>query len=392
MLEDAYIAAGARTPMGSFLGALAEVPATLLGSIVIAEALRRSGAPGTSVNEVVMGNVVGAGLGQNPARQASIGAGLDVSVGATTVSRVCGSGLKAVMMAAQAIRLGEAGLVIAGGMENMTRAPYLLEKGRTGYRMGPGEIVDAMMRDGLCDAYSGSTMGARGDATAARYGISREEQDDYAVRSYRRALESMERGWAAAEIVAVEVPGKKGATRVESDEEPLRFNQEKLRKLKPAFGREGTVTAGNASSINDGAAAVTVLSKARASELRVKPVARILGYATSSREPDWFTIAPIDVNRKLLGDLSLDPKDVDVFEVNEAFAVVPLLLQRELSIPDEKLNPLGGAIALGHPIGASGARTLVTLLNALRIRKGRIGIVSLCVGGGEAVAMAVEMC
>jgi len=378
--------------MGSFLGALAEVPATLLGSIVIAEALRRSGAPGTSVNEVVMGNVVGAGLGQNPARQASIGAGLDVSVGATTVSRVCGSGLKAVMMAAQAIRLGEAGLVIAGGMENMTRAPYLLEKGRTGYRMGPGEIVDAMMRDGLCDAYSGSTMGARGDATAARYGISREEQDDYAVRSYRRALESMERGWAAAEIVAVEVPGKKGATRVESDEEPLRFNEEKLRKLKPAFGREGTVTAGNASSINDGAAAVTVLSKARASELRVKPVARILGYATSSREPDWFTIAPIDVNRKLLGDLSLDPKDVDVFEVNEAFAVVPLLLQRELSIPDEKLNPLGGAIALGHPIGASGARTLVTLLNALRIRKGRIGIVSLCVGGGEAVAMAVEMC
>jgi len=392
LLEDAYIAAGARTPMGSFLGALAEVPATLLGSIVIAEALRRSGAPGTSVNEVVMGNVVGAGLGQNPARQASIGAGLDVSVGATTVSRVCGSGLKAVMMAAQAIRLGEAGLVIAGGMENMTRAPYLLEKGRTGYRMGPGEIVDAMMRDGLCDAYSGSTMGARGDATAARYGISREEQDDYAVRSYRRALESMERGWAAAEIVAVEVPGKKGATRVESDEEPLRFNEEKLRKLKPAFGREGTVTAGNASSINDGAAAVTVLSKARASELRVKPVARILGYATSSREPDWFTIAPIDVNRKLLGDLSLDPKDVDVFEVNEAFAVVPLLLQRELSIPDEKLNPLGGAIALGHPIGASGARTLVTLLNALRIRKGRIGIVSLCVGGGEAVAMAVEMC
>ena len=392
MLEDAYIAAGARTPMGSFLGALAEVPATLLGSIVIAEALRRSGAPGTSVNEVVMGNVVGAGLGQNPARQASIGAGLDVSVGATTVSRVCGSGLKAVMMAAQAIRLGEAGLVIAGGMENMTRAPYLLEKGRTGYRMGPGEIVDAMMRDGLCDAYSGSTMGARGDATAARYGISREEQDDYAVRSYRRALESMERGWAAAEIVAVEVPGKKGATRVESDEEPLRFNEEKLRKLKPAFGREGTVTAGNASSINDGAAAVTVLSKARASELRVKPVARILGYATSSREPDWFTIAPIDVNRKLLGDLSLDPKDVDVFEVNEAFAVVPLLLQRELSIPDEKLNPLGGAIALGHPIGASGARTLITLLNALRIRKGRIGIVSLCVGGGEAVAMAVEMC
>jgi len=392
LLEDAYIAAGARTPMGSFLGALAEVPATLLGSIVIAEALRRSGAPGTSVNEVVMGNVVGAGLGQNPARQASIGAGLDVSVGATTVSRVCGSGLKAVMMAAQAIRLGEAGLVIAGGMENMTRAPYLLEKGRTGYRMGPGEIVDAMMRDGLCDAYSGSTMGARGDATAARYGISREDQDDYAVRSYRRALESMERGWAAAEIVAVEVPGKKGATRVESDEEPLRFNEEKLRKLKPAFGREGTVTAGNASSINDGAAAVTVLSKARASELRVKPVARILGYATSSREPDWFTIAPIDVNRKLLGDLSLDPKDVDVFEVNEAFAVVPLLLQRELSIPDEKLNPLGGAIALGHPIGASGARTLVTLLNALRIRKGRIGIVSLCVGGGEAVAMAVEMC
>ena len=392
MSDDVYIAGGARTPMGSLLGALAEVPATRLGSIVIAEALRRSGAPGTSVTEVVMGNVVAAGLGQNPARQASIGAGLDVTVGATTVNRVCGSGLKAVMMAAQSIRLGDAGLVVAGGMESMSRAPYLLEKARAGYRMGNGEIVDAMMRDGLCDAYSGSTMGSRGDVTAARYGISREEQDDYAVRSYRRALESIERGWAAAEIVPVEVPGKKGATRVESDEEPLRFNEEKLRKLKPAFGTEGTVTAGNASSINDGAAAVAVLSKAVASELRVKPIARILGYATSSREPDWFTIAPIDVNRKLLEDLSLEPKDVDVFEVNEAFAVVPLLLQRELSIPDEKLNPLGGAIALGHPIGASGARTLVTLLNALRVRKGRIGIVSLCVGGGEAVAMAVEMC
>jgi len=390
--EDVYIAAGARTPMGSFLGALAEVPATRLGSIAIAEALRRSGAPATAVTEVILGNVVTAGLGQNPARQASIGAGLDVSVGATTVNRVCGSGLKAVMMAAQAIRLGEAGLVLAGGMESMSRAPYLLEKARTGYRMGSGEIVDAMMRDGLCDAYSGSTMGCRGDATAARYGISREEQDDYAVRSYRRALESMERGWTAAEIVAVEIPGKKGTTRVESDEEPLRFNEEKLRKLRPAFGPEGTVTAGNASSINDGAAAVAVLSKSMASELRLKPIARILGYATYSREPDWFTIAPIDVNRKLLEKLSLEPKDVDVFEVNEAFAVVPLLLQRELSIPDEKLNPLGGAIALGHPIGASGARTLVTLINALRIRKGRIGIVSLCVGGGEAVAMAVEMC
>ena len=392
MAEDVYIAAGARTPMGSFLGALAEVPATRLGSIAIAEALRRSGAPATAVTEVILGNVVTAGLGQNPARQASIGAGLDVSVGATTVNRVCGSGLKAVMMAAQAIRLGEAGLVLAGGMESMSRAPYLLEKARTGYRMGSGEIVDAMMRDGLCDAYSGSTMGCRGDATAARYGISREEQDDYAVRSYRRALESMERGWTAAEIVAVEIPGKKGTTRVESDEEPLRFNEEKLRKLRPAFGPEGTVTAGNASSINDGAAAVAVLSKSMASELRLKPIARILGYATYSREPDWFTIAPIDVNRKLLEKLSLEPKDVDVFEVNEAFAVVPLLLQRELSIPDEKLNPLGGAIALGHPIGASGARTLVTLINALRIRKGRIGIVSLCVGGGEAVAMAVEMC
>jgi acetyl-CoA C-acetyltransferase len=391
MLKDVFLAGGARTPIGGFLGSLSSVPAPKLGAIAIRESLARAGVPPGAVDEVVMGNVIGAGLGQNVARQCSIGAGLDVSIGATTVNRVCGSGLKAVMMAAQAIQLGEASVVVAGGTESMSRAPYLLEKARTGYRLGHGEVVDAMIRDGLWDAYKSCHMGVCGDATAVKYGFSRREQDDYAVLSYRRALEAMERGWPAAEIVKVEVEDRKGKTPVDGDEGPLRFNEEKLRKLPPAFGSEGTVTAGNASSLNDGAAAITVLSAEKVKELGVTPAARVLGYTTFSREPEWFTTAPADANWRLLKALKLEPEQVDVFEVNEAFAVVPLYLMRELSLPVEKVNPLGGAIALGHPIGASGARTLVTLLNALRIRRQKIGIVSLCVGGGEAVAMAVEV-
>ncbi|MBI4603121.1 MAG: thiolase family protein, partial [Planctomycetes bacterium] len=375
MLKDVFLAGPARTPIGAFCGALADVPAPRLGAIAVRASLERAGIPPGAVDEVVMGNVVGAGLGQNVARQCAIGAGVPVSAGATTVNRVCGSGLKAVMMAAQAVQLDEAAVVVAGGTESMSRAPYLLEKARGGYRMGHGQLVDSMLQDGLTDACGGFPMGTRGDATARKLGISREEQDDYAARSFRLALEAAERGWTAAEIVPVEVPGRKGTAVVTADEGPARFHEEKLRKLQPAFGAEGTVTAGNASSINDGAAAIAVLSAEKLKELGVKPVARILGYATFSREPEWFTLAPVGVNERLMQRLGLSPEKVDVFEINEAFAVVVLAAVRDLRLPLEKVNPLGGAIALGHPIGASGCRTLVTMLNGLRVLKGRTGIV-----------------
>lgn len=390
MQRDVYLAGAVRTPLGSFCGSLAEVPAPLLGATVVRAALERGGAPTGAVDEVIMGNVIGAGLGQNVARQCALGAGLPHSVGATTVNRVCGSGLKAVMMAAQAIQLGEAELVVAGGTESMSRAPYLLERARTGYRLGHGKLIDSMIHDGLWDVYNDLHMGNCGDRTARELKIDRQAQDDYAVRSYTLAREAMERGWSAAEIVPVEVRARKGIERVEGDEEPLRFNEEKLRALPPAFGADGTVTAGNASTINDGASSILVISGEKARELGVRPVARILGYATFSREPEWFTLAPVGANERLMKKLDLTPAKVGLFEINEAFAVVVLATIRELGIDLDKVNVLGGAVALGHPIGASGTRTLVTLLNALRLREERIGLVSLCVGGGEAVAMAVE--
>jgi acetyl-CoA C-acetyltransferase len=392
MLNDVFLAGPARTAIGSLNGVLAEIPAPKLGAAVVRASHERAGIPAEAVDEVVMGNVIGAGLGQNVARQCSIGAGLRHATGATTVNRVCGSGLKTVMMAAQAVQLGDAEVLVAGGTESMSNAPYLLEKARRGYRLGHAQLVDAMIRDGLWDAYNDCHMGTCGDATARKFGFRREAQDDFAVESYRRALAAAEKGWTAAEIVPVEAPEKKGSVRVDRDEEPLRFQEEKLRRLRPAFSPDGTITAGNASSINDGAAAVAVLSAARVRSLDVKPVARVLGYATISQEPEWFTTAPVGATTRLLKSLDLAAEKVDVFEINEAFAVVPMIVMRELALPHEKVNPLGGAIALGHPIGASGARTLVTLLNALRIRRGRLGVVSLCVGGGEAVALAVEMC
>lgn len=391
MLRDVFLAGGVRTPIGSFCGVLADVPAARLGAIAIQASLERSHVPAARVDEVVMGNVVGAGLGQNVARQCAIGAGLPLSVGATTVNRVCGSGLKAVMMAAQAIQLGDASVVVAGGTESMSRAPYLLERARMGYRMGNGELIDSMIRDGLWDVYRQCHMGVCGDATASALNISRQEQDEYAIRSFQRAIEAAEKGWSGAEIVPVEIADKKANRVICSDEGPGRFNEEKLRKLIPAFGPDGTVTAGNASSINDGAAAITALSSDRCRELGLRPEARILGFATFSKEPEWFTTAPIDVNRKLLAKLHLTPEQIDVWEVNEAFAVVVIALMKDLGLKPEKVNPFGGAIAIGHPIGASGCRTLVTMLNTLRVRRQRLGMVSLCVGGGEAVAMAVEL-
>ena len=391
MLKDVVIAGGVRTPIGGFCGALAGVPAPKLGSVAVQEALARAGVAPDDVDEVIFGNVLSAGLGQNVARQVAIGAGLKPAVGATTVNKVCGSGLKAVMLAAQAIQCDDAATVVAGGTENMSAAPYLLPKARGGYRMGNGELIDSMVHDGLWDVYHDTHVGTCGDRCAARYGLSREAQDDFAVASYQRALAAA-RGAFADEIVPVDAPaGRKTAT-ISEDEEPGRFNEEKLRRLRAAFGSEGTVTAGNASSINDGAAAVVVLSAARADALGAGTRARILGYATSSREPEWFTLAPIGAVSALMRKLGLSVRDVDLFEINEAFSAVPMAAMKELGIPHEKLNVHGGAVALGHPIGASGARTLVTLLNAMKHRKARIGIDSLCIGGGEAVAMAVELC
>lgn len=392
MLKDVYLVGGVRTAIGTFCGALEQTPAPVLGSSVVKAALARARLPAEQVDEVIFGNVVSAGLGQNVARQVAIGAGMGPMVGATSVNKVCGSGLKSVMLAAQAIQCGDASVIVAGGTENMSRAPYLLEKARSGYRMGNGEIVDCMIRDGLWDVYGNVHMGTCGDRCAEKFGFSRKEQDDFAVASFQRALDATHQQVFAREIEPIQVKSGKEFFTIKEDENLMKFNEEKLRKLRPAFGEKGTITAGNASSINDGAAAVVVLSAEPLQRLGVQPQARILGYATYSREPEWFTLAPIGAISKLLKQLALTVKDVDLFEINEAFAVVPMATMRELGIPHEKLNVHGGAVALGHPIGASGARTLVTLLNAMAERKARIGINSLCIGGGEAVAMAVERC
>jgi acetyl-CoA C-acetyltransferase len=296
------------------------------------------------------------------------------------------------MLAAQAIKCGEASVIVAGGTENMSRAPYLLERARSGYRMGNGEIVDAMIRDGLWDVYNNVHMGTCGDRCAEKYGFTRQQQDDFAVASFKRALAAAEKGSFAAEIEPVPVKAGKETVTVAEDENPKKFNEEKLRKLRAAFGEKGTITAGNASSINDGAAAIVVVSPDKVRSLGVTPQAKILGYVTSSREPEWFTLAPIDAIAKLLKQISLSPEQIGLFEINEAFSVVPMAAMKDLGIPHDKVNVHGGAVALGHPIGASGARTLVTLINAMKLRRTPIGVNALCIGGGEAVAMAVELC
>jgi len=391
MSEEVYIASFARTPVGMFHGALAETPATELGGIVLRHALLRAGVSGSLVDEVFMGNVLPAGLGQNPARQAAILAGIPSSVGAVTLNKVCGSGLHAVLMAERSIRSGEASIVAAGGMENMTRAPYLLTKGRGGYRIGNAEIVDSMMNDGLTDAYEHVAMGVYAEACAEKYGLTREAQDDFAVVSNLRARASIDSGAFKAEIVPVPVMAGKDSVEFSEDEQPQRFNEAKLRRLRPAFAKQGgTITAGNASSINDGAAAVTVVSEAACREHGIKPIARILGSVTVGGDPEWFTMAPVQAVNKLLAKLSLNVSDVDLFEINEAFAAATLAVMQELGVSQEKTNVQGGAVALGHPIGASGARVLVTLLSALEQRGGKLGVATLCIGGGEAVAMAVE--
>ena len=363
-----------------------------LGATAVKAATARSGVKPEDVEEVYMGNILSAGLLPNSARQIALAGGLPQSVPATTVNVLCASGMKAIELAAQGIEAGAFEIAIAGGIENMTRAPYLLEKARTGYRLGHGEIYDSMLRDALLDAFDGQHMGVAADKAAARYCFTREQQDDYAVESYKRAIQAQKDGTFAREIVPVEIAGRKGkVTVVEHDEEPGRFNEEKFRTLSPAFGKGGTVTAGNASSINDGAAAVVLASGEKARNLGLNIEARVLGFAMHAHEPEWFTLAPIGAMEKLLKRLGWTVADVDLFEINEAFSVVPMAAMRDLQIPHEKLNIHGGAVCLGHPIGASGARIIATLINALRTHGKKTGVASLCVGGGMGIAMAIEL-
>lgn len=391
MGSDALILAGLRTPIGSLGGSLASVPAPQLGATCVKSLLAKTKIDPEEIDEIIIGNVLSAGVGQNPARQCGIYAGLPTSVGAMTINKVCGSGLKAVMLAAQSIALGESNLVVAGGIESMSLAPYLLPKARQGYRMGHGEILDAMIHDGLWDIYGGKTMGIYGDKCAEKCGFSRKDQDDFAVRSFTRARKAMNEGVFDDEIVPVEIATREGKKVIGEDEGPLKFSEDKLRSLKPAFSKEGTVTAGNASSINDGGAALLVASDRKAESLQLRPVARVVGSATHSQEPEWFTIAPIGAIRKLLDKVNWSVETTDLFEINEAFSAVTMAAMKDLEIPAEKTNIYGGAVALGHPIGCSGARILVTLLTALKRTGGKRGIASLCIGGGEAVALAVEI-
>jgi acetyl-CoA C-acetyltransferase len=390
MSNEVFIVAGVRTPIGALAGALSTVPATELGATCVKALLEKAKVSPDEVAEIIMGNVVGAGLGQNPARQAAIKAGLPVSVGATTINKVCGSGLKSVMLAMQSIQLGYSHVVVAGGMENMSLAPYLLLQARQGYRMGNGVLVDSMIHDGLWDVYGDKHMGIYGDKCAAKYQFTKQSQDDFAVRSYTRARQAIAEGVFDDEITPVEIKSKKASLLVSEDEEPGRFNEDKLRALRPAFGSDGTVTAGNASSINDGAAALMVVSDSRCASLRLKPLARIVGADTFSCEPEWFTIAPIGALRRLMDKVNWPVDSVDLFEINEAFSAVTMAAERDLELPAKKVNIYGGAVALGHPIGASGARILVTLLNGLKRKGGKRGVACLCIGGGEAVALAVE--
>lgn len=389
--QQAVIVSAVRTPMGSFSGLFSSIPSPRLGSVAIADALKRIQVTGEQIDEVLMGCVLSAGLGQAPARQASIGAGLPHQVGAVTVNKVCGSSLQTVIMAARAIALGEAQVIVAGGMENMTRAPFLLEKARQGYRLGHGELTDSLIKDGLWDVYNQFHMGNAGELCAARYRFSRQEVDDFALESYSRAREAITAGSFTREIVPVEVPQKKGAPRiVTDDEEPNRVDLSRLRQLKPVFQDDGVLTVGNSPSCNDGAAALVVMAEEEAHRLGLLPMARIVGYAGAALAPEWFTIAPIEAIRRLLKQTGLVVSDIDLFEINEAFSAVSLAINRELGLDAKKVNVNGGAVALGHPIGATGARILTTLLHAMEARDARRGLASLCIGGGEALALIVE--
>jgi acetyl-CoA C-acetyltransferase len=393
-LDDVVIISGCRTPVGKFQGSLSDLSATQLGAIVVGEAVQRAKLDAKQVDECIMGNVVSAGLGQNPARQAALFGGLPPEVGAMTVNKVCGSGLKAVALAAQAIQTGDSSIVVAGGMESMTNAPYLLPQARKGYRLGNAQIIDSMVHDGLWDVYNNYHMGITGENVAEKYGITREEQDQFALNSHRKAIAAIKECRLKSQIVAVELPAKKkGEAPVvfDKDESPREDTTiEALRSLKPAFKKDGTVTAANAPGVNDGAAAVVVTSAKRSRELGAQPMVRIVAQATSGIDPKWVMMAPVGAVRKVWEKTGWKNEDVDLYELNEAFSVQALGVMRELGLDPNKVNVNGGAVAIGHPIGASGARILVALIYEMIRRDVHRGIAALCLGGGNAVAMAVE--
>ena len=390
-LQDAVIVSAVRTAIGTYGGGLAEVPAVKLGEICIRAALQRADLKPQQVDEVIMGNVLQAGLGQNPARQASIEAGLPVGVPAMTINKVCGSGLKAVMLAAQAIKLGDADIIVAGGMESMSQAPYLLDKARFGYRMGDGTLIDSMIRDGLWDAFNDCHMGITAENICTESHLTREELDAFSLESQRRAVHAIEAGTFRAEIVPVEIAGRKGVTVFETDQQPrAETTAEGLAKLRPAFKKDGMVTAGNSSGLNDGGAAVVVMSRRKAEELGLKPLATIRSYASAGVDPRIMGMGPVPSSRRALEKAGLSVADMDVVEANEAFAAQSVAVGKELGFDRSKLNVNGGAIALGHPIGASGTRVLVTLLYEMQRRNAHYGLTTLCIGGGQGVAMIIE--
>jgi acetyl-CoA C-acetyltransferase len=389
--HDVVIVSAKRTPIGAFQGALAPATATQLGSAAIKAAIEASGVKAADIQEVIMGCVLSAGLGQGPARQAALGGGIPISTPAVTINKLCGSGLKAVMMASDQIRLGDVDVALAGGLESMTNAPYLLLKARAGYRMGHGEIFDHMFLDGLNSPFDGKAMGCFADATAAKYNFTRAQQDAYAAESVRRAMHAVESGAFDKEVTPVTVKTRKGDVVVSRDETPATCNIEKIPSLKPAFGKDGTVTAASSSSISDGAAALVLMSSAAAKARGLKPLARVLAHTSHSQEPEWFTLAPVGAIKKVLAKLGWRPNDADLYEINEAFAAVTMVAMKDVDIDHARVNVNGGACALGHPIGATGARILTTLIHALHANGKKRGIASLCIGGGEAVAVAVEV-
>lgn len=391
MSDHIVIVSAARTPMGAMTGSLSSLAAHELGSVAIKAALERAGVNPDQVDEVIMGNVLQAGQGQAPARQAAIGAGLPSNAPCTTIHKVCGSGMKAAMLGHDLLKVGSANVVVAGGQESMSNAPYLLLKARTGYRYGHDKVYDHMALDGLEDAYEGIAMGVLAERCAEKYAFTREEQDAFALESLRRARAATEDGSFKAEIAPVTIKGRKGETVVDTDEAPTRAMPDKIPSLRPAFKKDGTITAANASSISDGAAAMVLMRESTAKELGAQPLARIVAHTQHAHEPEWFTTAPVGAVQKLLDKTGWKIEDVDLFEINEAFAVVTMAAMKDLNIPHEKVNVYGGATALGHPIGASGARIVTTLIHALKQKGGKRGIATLCIGGGEAVAMAVEL-
>jgi acetyl-CoA C-acetyltransferase len=389
--DPIVILAARRTPVGAFQGAFASVTAPQLGSVAIKAALADSGMAAAQIDEVIMGCVLSAGIGQAPARQAALGGGIPASVPTTTVNKMCGSAMRAVMLACDQVRAGSANVVVAGGIESMTNAPYLLPKARAGYRMGNQEVLDHMFYDGLQSPWDGQLMGCFAEATSEKYGFTRKAQDDFAAESVRRALAAINNGDFAAEIAPVATKTRKGEALVDKDETPFTLDIAKIPTLKPAFKKDGTVTAASSSGISDGAAALVLTRESFAASQGRKPLARILGYASFAREPEWFTLAPVGAMQKLLRQLDWQAKDVDLYEINEAFAAVPMAAMKDLGLDHQKVNINGGACALGHPIGATGARIMTTLLYALRARGKKRGIASLCIGGGEATAIAIEL-